>query len=91
MWQIQSSVCVLVCVNVLMRGHARQIRVRAQFSYDPAEDASVPCLEAALAFHRGDILEIVSQDDPVWWQARLDKHSHITRVGLIPSRSHHER
>ena len=46
----------------------------------------MPCREAALAFRRGDILEVVSQDDAVWWQARLDKHNHVTRVGLIPSR-----
>jgi len=72
---------------MLMHGTCiRQIRVRAQFSYDPADDSSMPCREAALAFRRGDILEIVSQDDAVWWQARLDKHNHVTRVGLIPSR-----
>jgi len=49
----------------------------------------VPCPEAALAFQRGDILEIVSQEDALWWQARLDaadKHNRTTRVGLIPSR-----
>ena len=56
----------------------------------------MPCLEAVLAFQRGDILEIVSQDDAVWWQARrdaaaADKHNHITRVGLIPSRLLQER
>ena len=68
------------------------MRVRAQFNYDPAEDATVPCLEAALTFHRGDILEIVSQDDAVWWQARHDAADrHITRVGLIPSRLLQER
>jgi len=72
--------------------HVWQVRVRALFSYDPTDDPSVPCLEAALAFSRGDVLEIVSQEDPVWWQARHDASDrHISRVGLIPSRLCHER
>jgi len=58
--------------------------VRAQFSYDPTEDATVPCIDAALAFGRGDILEVVSQEDAVWWQARRDDSA--ARVGLIPGR-----
>jgi len=61
--------------------------VRAQFSYDPAEDATLPCLGAALSFRRGDILEVVARDDDVWWQARReDTASGSSRVGLIPSR-----
>ena len=63
-------------------------RVRAQFSYDPADDESVPCRQAALAFRRGNVLEIVSQDDVDWWQARpaaVDHHVIRGLVGLIPA------
>lgn len=43
--------------------------VRALFDYDPYQDNLVPCADAALAFSRGDVLAVVNQDDPNWWQA----------------------
>ena len=44
-----------------------RVRLRALYDYDPVEDKYIPCKEAGLAFTRGDILHIVSQDDPYWW------------------------
>lgn len=66
------------------------MRVRAHFSYDPGTDKLTPCHEAGLAFDRGDILHIVSQDDPNWWQARKEGDRNM-RAGLIPSRTLQER
>jgi len=45
--------------------------MKALFSYDPKEDGLHPCPEIGLMFFQGDILAIVNQDDPNWWQARL--------------------
>ncbi|XP_015233502.1 PREDICTED: MAGUK p55 subfamily member 7-like [Cyprinodon variegatus] len=64
--------------------------VRALFDYDPTEDPTIPCKEAAVAFKRGDVLQVVSTDDDTWWQAcRLGDGS--SRAGLIPSKQLHER
>ena len=42
--------------------------VKAFFDYHPFDDSLCPCPEAGLAFQYGDILAIVNQDDPNWWQ-----------------------
>ncbi|KAH0626724.1 hypothetical protein JD844_001857 [Phrynosoma platyrhinos] len=44
--------------------------MRALFSYNPKEDKAIPCQEAGLPFQKRQILEVVSQDDPTWWQAK---------------------
>uniref|UniRef100_A0A3B4EE84 Membrane protein, palmitoylated 3b (MAGUK p55 subfamily member 3) n=1 Tax=Pygocentrus nattereri TaxID=42514 RepID=A0A3B4EE84_PYGNA len=33
-------------------------------------DKATPCQEAGLPFQQGDILQVVSQDDSTWWQAK---------------------
>lgn len=45
-----------------------QIFMRARFNYDPMKDRLLPCKEAGLPFESGDVLEIVSSEDPNWWQ-----------------------
>ncbi|KAG7163153.1 MAGUK p55 subfamily member 3-like [Homarus americanus] len=67
-----------------------KVRVRAYFDYDPKEDKHIPCKEAGLAFKKQDILHIVTQDDPYWWQARREGDRNM-RAGLIPSRQLQER
>ncbi|KAM7341644.1 membrane palmitoylated protein 7-like protein metro isoform 3-T10 [Cochliomyia hominivorax] len=67
-----------------------KVRVRAHFNYNPEIDPYIPCKEAGLAFQRGDILHIVSQDDAYWWQARKESER-TARAGLIPSRALQER
>lgn len=42
--------------------------MRAHFSYDGTNDDEVPCKALALVLHKEDILEVVQQDDPNWWQ-----------------------
>ncbi|XP_016406397.1 MAGUK p55 subfamily member 7 isoform X2 [Sinocyclocheilus rhinocerous] len=64
--------------------------VKALFDYSPAEDKAIPCKEAGLAFRKGDILQVMSQDDATWWQAKLEGDGN-PRAGLIPSKHFQER
>lgn len=59
-----------------------QVFVKAHFNYDPKGDTMIPCKEAGLKFDEGDILQIVNQDDPNWWQAKRDGGE--GQAGLIP-------
>lgn len=63
--------------------------MRALFEYSPEEDSLLPCKEIGLPFERGDILQIVDQRDPNWWQAK--KVGGDNRTGLIPSMELEER
>ena len=42
--------------------------MRAHFDYDPKNDKMNPCPEAGLSFKSGEVLQIVDQEDPDWWQ-----------------------
>ncbi|XP_048027646.1 MAGUK p55 subfamily member 7 isoform X1 [Megalobrama amblycephala] len=64
--------------------------VKALFDYNPADDKAIPCKEAGLAFKKGDILQVMSQDDATWWQAKLEGDGNL-RAGLIPSKHFQER
>ncbi|XP_059388196.1 MAGUK p55 subfamily member 7 isoform X1 [Carassius carassius] len=64
--------------------------VKALFDYNPAEDKAIPCRDAGLAFRKGDILQVMSQDDATWWQAKLEGDGN-PRAGLIPSKHFQER
>ncbi|GFY55677.1 MAGUK p55 subfamily member 6 [Trichonephila inaurata madagascariensis] len=66
-----------------------QTYVKALYAYDPSKDSLLPCKDIGLSFKQGDILQILNQDDPNWWQARrLDAMGH---AGLIPSQELEER
>jgi len=67
-----------------------RVRLKALFDYNPFEDKYIPCKEAGLGFVKGDIIHIVSQDDPYWWQARREC-DRTMRAGLIPSRALQEK
>ncbi|XP_069770634.1 MAGUK p55 subfamily member 7 isoform X4 [Narcine bancroftii] len=64
--------------------------VRTLFDYDPNEDKAIPCKEAGLSFKKGDVLQIVSQDDATWWQAKQECDANL-RAALIPSKQFQER
>ncbi|XP_077009084.1 MAGUK p55 subfamily member 7 isoform X2 [Tamandua tetradactyla] len=64
--------------------------LKALFDYDPNEDKAIPCKEAGLSFQKGDILQIMSQDDATWWQAKHEGDAN-PRAGLIPSKHFQER
>ncbi|XP_024912736.1 MAGUK p55 subfamily member 5-A isoform X1 [Cynoglossus semilaevis] len=64
------------------------VHVRAYFDYDPCDDPFVPCRELGFSFQRGDILHVISQDDPNWWQAYRDgDEDNQPLAGLIPGKS----
>ncbi|XP_004468070.4 MAGUK p55 subfamily member 3 isoform X2 [Dasypus novemcinctus] len=67
-----------------------KVYMRALFHYDPREDRAIPCQEAGLPFQRRQVLEVVSQDDPTWWQAKRVGDTNL-RAGLIPSKQFQER
>ncbi|XP_076046074.1 MAGUK p55 subfamily member vari isoform X3 [Oratosquilla oratoria] len=70
--------------------------MRALYSYTPIDDTLLPICpsqkpeDIGLAFEKGDILQIVDQSDPNWWQAQL-VGSDERRTGLIPSQELEER
>ena len=65
-----------------------RVHVRTFFSYDPHEDHHRnPCKEVGLKFEHGDILRVVNQDDPDWWQA-VREGERGERAGLILSRTY---
>lgn len=61
---------------------ASQVYMKALFAYDPNKDKLIPAKAAGLAFQEGDILQILSQEDIHWWQARNVKTG---MKGLVPS------
>ncbi|XP_029979772.1 MAGUK p55 subfamily member 7-like [Sphaeramia orbicularis] len=67
-----------------------KVYMKALFDYDPMDDKAIPCKEAGLAFKKGDILQIMSQDDATWWQAKHEGDAN-PRAGLIPSKQFQER
>uniref|UniRef100_A0A3B3XGM5 Membrane protein, palmitoylated 7b (MAGUK p55 subfamily member 7) n=1 Tax=Poecilia mexicana TaxID=48701 RepID=A0A3B3XGM5_9TELE len=67
-----------------------KVFLRALFDYDPRNDSAIPCKEAGLGFKKGSILQIMSQEDATWWQAKLDGDAN-PRAGLIPSKQFQER
>lgn len=75
--------------NLDMLKPCLQIHVRAYFDYDPSDDPFLPCRELGLSFQKGDILHVISQDDPNWWQAYRDgDEDNQPLAGLIPGRDH---
>ncbi|XP_063913526.1 protein PALS2 isoform X1 [Zophobas morio] len=78
-------------MNGTTNGVAKRLTcyMRALFQYIPEEDTLLPCKEIGLPFDRGDILQIVDQRDPNWWQAK--KVGGDGRTGLVPSLELEER
>ncbi|XP_061842861.1 protein PALS1 isoform X2 [Nerophis lumbriciformis] len=64
------------------------VHVKAHFDYDPSDDPYVPCRELGLSFQKGDILHIISQSDPNWWQAYRDgDEDNQPLAGLVPGKN----
>ncbi|KAM7381647.1 hypothetical protein PAMA_012473 [Pampus argenteus] len=70
--------------------YSLQVYLRALFDYTPFEDRATPCQEAGLPFKRGDILQVVSQEDATWWQAKKVGDCNL-RAALVPSTQFQER
>lgn len=68
----------------------KSLYMRALFTYDPSLDPLLPCKELGIPFVTGEVLEILNQDDPNWWQARKLTELDLP-AGLIPSQELEER
>uniref|UniRef100_A0A672JAZ8 Membrane protein, palmitoylated 3b (MAGUK p55 subfamily member 3) n=1 Tax=Salarias fasciatus TaxID=181472 RepID=A0A672JAZ8_SALFA len=84
--QSQGSITLKIIPAVAEEDKLKESRVylRALFDYTPFEDRATPCQEAGLPFKRGDILQVVSQEDATWWQAKRVGDCNL-RAALIPS------
>ncbi|XP_061563327.1 MAGUK p55 subfamily member 5b isoform X1 [Cololabis saira] len=89
--QMQGTLTFLLIPSAQVRPapHRQTVmHVRAYFDYDPSDDGFVPCRELGLSFQKGDILHVISQDDPNWWQAYRDgDEDNQPLAGLIPGKS----
>lgn len=64
------------------------VHMKALFDYDPLDDPYIPCRELGLSFQKGDVLHIMSQEDPNWWQAfREGEEVNQPLAGLVPGKS----
>ncbi|XP_049418657.1 MAGUK p55 subfamily member 3-like isoform X1 [Epinephelus fuscoguttatus] len=90
--QSQGSITLKIIPAVVEEDRLKESRVylRALFDYTPYEDKATPCQEAGLPFKRGDILQVVSQEDATWWQAKRVGDCNL-RAALIPSTQFQER
>ncbi|XP_037611183.1 MAGUK p55 subfamily member 3-like isoform X1 [Sebastes umbrosus] len=90
--QSQGSITLKIIPAVVEEDKLKESRVylRALFDYTPYEDKATPCQEAGLPFKRGDILQVVSQEDATWWQAKRMGDCNL-RAALIPSTQFQER
>lgn len=52
--------------------------MRAQFEYDPLDDDLIPCAQAGIAFHIGDILQVSEDADDIHREHK--KRSHKTQT-----------
>ncbi|GAB0194969.1 55 kDa erythrocyte membrane protein [Grus japonensis] len=82
--ETKGMVSIKVIPNQQSRLPALQMFMRAQFDYDPKKDNLIPCKEAGLKFHTGDVIQIINKDDSNWWQGRVEG-SCTESAGLIPS------
>ncbi|KAJ8410151.1 hypothetical protein AAFF_G00201320 [Aldrovandia affinis] len=74
--------------DIVVKTPPSVVHVRAHYDYNPLDDPYVPCRDLGLCFQKGDILHIISQDDPSWWQAYRDgDEDNQPLAGLIPGKS----
>ena len=66
--------------------------VQANFNYSASNDKMLPAKSVGLSFKKGAILQILSQEDQFWWQAKLvSRQGTSDYCGLIPSLVFEER
>ena len=66
--------------------------VQANFNYHANNDKMLPAKCVGLSFKKGAILQILSQEDQYWWQAKLvSRQGTSDFCGLIPSLVFEER
>lgn len=77
----------LAGINIVGGREPPVLHVRAHFDYDPEDDRYIPCRELGISFQKGDVLHVISRDDPNWWQSYREGEEDQTLAGLIPSQS----
>uniref|UniRef100_A0AAR2IL44 Membrane protein, palmitoylated 3a (MAGUK p55 subfamily member 3) n=1 Tax=Pygocentrus nattereri TaxID=42514 RepID=A0AAR2IL44_PYGNA len=84
--QSQGSITLKIIPAIKEEDKLKESKVymRALFDYNPLDDKATPCQEAGLPFKPGDILQVVSQDDGTWWQAKKVGDSNL-RYCPIPA------
>ncbi|XP_063894657.1 uncharacterized protein Sdt isoform X1 [Helicoverpa armigera] len=91
--QVLGALSGTLCVVLAPRAPARAppphrvLHVRAHFDYDPEDDVYIPCRELGISFQKGDVLHVISREDPNWWQAFREGEEDQTLAGLIPSQA----
>ncbi|CAI9717687.1 MAGUK p55 subfamily member 6-like [Octopus vulgaris] len=85
----EEGIFLTIIPNMQRQSFHESLFIKTHFNYDPMRDRLIPCKEAGLPFKDGDILEILSQNDANWWQAR--KVDSKGSAGIIPSRSLEEK
>jgi MAGUK p55 subfamily protein 5 len=63
------------------------MHVKAHIDYDPEDDPYLPCRELGISFKKGEVMHVINQKDPHWWQARREGEDDSQLPGLIPSAS----
>lgn len=87
---MEGTLTFLIVPAAQARAHSGReslLHVRAHFDYDPEDDMYIPCRELGMSFQKGDVLHIISQEDPNWWQAYREGEEDQTLAGLVPSQS----
>lgn len=64
--------------------------IRTFFDYDASRDSLLPTGDVGMSFRAGDVLELVDDQDPNWWQVRPLSGSR-DKTRLIPSQTLEER
>jgi len=72
-------------LKINMQENSKFIHLKALFDYDPEDDIYLPCRELGICFNKGDILHVIDQKDPNWWQAFKEGEQETNLAGLIPS------
>lgn len=87
---MEGTLTFLIVPASQTRAHSSReslLHVRAHFDYDPEDDMYIPCRELGISFQKGDVLHIISQEDPNWWQAYREGEEDQTLAGLVPSQT----
>lgn len=87
----EGSITLKIVPTVVDTQMKSQKYMRAHFHYDPKKDRLIPCADAGLTFTDGDVLQILSSEDPNWWQARIVNKDEDGQTGLVPSQSLEEK
>ncbi|KAK2105127.1 MAGUK p55 sub member 3 [Saguinus oedipus] len=89
--QSQGSITLKIIPTTQEEDRLKESKVfmRALFHYNPQEDQAILCQEVGLPFQHRQVLEVMSQDDPTWWQAKRVGDTNF-RAGLILSKRFQE-